>query len=202
MTLCWADTAAWAGYTRRHGGKHREYRRIECSLCGIALTRRCRDTGSGSDYGLKSEFVRHFSQVRLFPIAALCTLLVYGCSNASRKPTESTCIVPYAFRVPGGSIDVGSCAGVLPSHARSVAIRIGDRFSVRIATQGTGRHLYPLPTSSTPAVVQTGHLGARVSFLAKTRGKSTLAATNTSFCATSSAGLRTCPLLIVHVSRP
>jgi hypothetical protein len=72
----------------------------------------------------------------------------------------TTCAIAYTFYVDGRTLPSAGCAAnILPSPPRLTA-RLGERFSVQILHEASGRLDVPLPEPATPAVKLLDHSGS------------------------------------------
>lgn len=122
-----------------------------------------------------------------------------GCGrSAQTSPRATTCGTPYTFSAPGhGAVESGSCAGLISSA--SLTIRRGQRLSVEITHEQSGRLDFPIPTPTTGAVKILSRSGASVTYQTVSTGTARLVAHHTQFCAALDPRIGNCTALVVRV---
>jgi len=114
----------------------------------------------------------------------------------------TTCGTPYTFKVGGKAILSGSCAGTIGPKSPLLTVRLGRRFSVQILAERDGRLDFPVPAPTTTAVRLLGRRGSTASYLARSRGTTTLVSRHTRFCANTDPHIGTCTALKVRIVGP
>jgi hypothetical protein len=122
-----------------------------------------------------------------------------GCGSSTHtSPRVTTCGTPYTFSAPGhAAIASGSCAGLI--SPTSLTIRRGQRLSVEITHEPSGRLDFPIPTPTTGAIKILSRSGASVHYQALSTGTERLVAHHTQFCAAHDPRIGSCTALVVHI---
>ncbi len=124
-------------------------------------------------------------------------------SQSSGSPSTSggttSCGVPYEFMVNGTAINSGSCAGQLGTTAPGVTVKVGVRFSVRIAHDVSGPLTFPIPRPSNGSVALVAHAGPDATYAAVSPGDVELQAHHAPYCIATNPNPGTCSVLLVHV---
>jgi hypothetical protein len=120
--------------------------------------------------------------------------------TAPASPLPSSCAVPYTFTAAGKTIPSGSCAGLIGFRPPRLVVRRGQRFSVRIVHEQDGRLDFPVPRPANTARVRVlRRHGSRVTYRARSRGRTPLLSRHTRFCHGIDPRLGTCTALKVRV---
>ncbi|MGI8557226.1 MAG: hypothetical protein ACR2ND_02775 [Solirubrobacteraceae bacterium] len=121
---------------------------------------------------------------------------------AAPRTGATTCGTPYTFKVDGKAIPSGSCAATIGPKFPLLTVRVGRRFSVQILHEEDGRLDFPVPAPTTTTVRLLGRRGSTASYLARSRGTTTLVSRHTRFCANTDPHIGTCTALKVRVVGP
>lgn len=124
---------------------------------------------------------------------------IAGCGSSTRtSPRVTTCGTPYTFSAPGqAAVESGSCAGLISSA--SLTVRRGQRLSVEVTHEQSGRLDFPIPTPTTAAIKILSRSGASVTYEAVSMGTARLVARHTQFCAALDPRIGNCTALVVRV---
>ncbi len=135
-------------------------------------------------------------------VAAMLVVLLAGCGSSSpvTQAEITTCGVPYVFDVDGHMTDSGDCAGLVLAAAPVVTLHVGDRLTVTIEHESSGRPVLPVPQPNTAAVVLLKSTGSGAVYRALAPGTSTLEV-RTTFCVATDPRRGTCPALQVRIER-
>lgn len=78
---------------------------------------------------------------------------------------------------------LGGCAGILPSRlGKPLTVTVGTDFEVQVGHEMDGSLDFPVPDSTSGAVVRTGGDGSTVYYRATAAGTAYLVARGTPFC--------------------
>jgi len=138
-------------------------------------------------------------------IGVVCLMLLTAggvataAASTKRTPGASTCGTPYTFKVGSKTILSGGCSGTIGPQSPLLTVRVGRRFSVQILHEQNGRLDFPVPAPATTVVRLLGRRGSTASYVAKSRGMTTLVSRHTRFCASTDPHVGTCPALRVRV---
>jgi hypothetical protein len=105
------------------------------------------------------------------------------------------------FDVDGHMTDSGSCAGLVLATAPVVTLRVGDRLTVTIAHESSGRPVLPVPQPNTSAVALLKSTGSAAVYRALAPGTSTLEVRDTPSCVATDPRRGTCPALQIRIER-
>jgi hypothetical protein len=115
-------------------------------------------------------------------------------------PPVTACGVPYTFSLPHRiRVTSGSCAGLIGRAAPSVVIHRGDRFSVEIAHEHSGKLGFPVPMPTTSAVRIVSRRGTSVRYRAQSLGAVRLISHHTRFCTARDPRLGDCAALRIRI---
>jgi hypothetical protein len=114
-------------------------------------------------------------------------------------PPLSMCGEAYSLHAGTETISTASCAGVIPSRPARVSIPRGERFSIEIGHEMSGRLDYPIPDPIGATVSFAGRDGATAEYVARSLGSAQLVARHTPYC--DRPGIGSCTAFIIRVIR-
>ena len=112
----------------------------------------------------------------------------------------TTCGSSYLLQTTDKTLTIGSCAGILPSRtSRPLVLTRGAVFYVRVSHETSGELDFPIPDSTSRAVVRTGRRGYVIQYRAQSPGTTYLVARGTPFCDGIDPHRGTCRFLEIRV---
>jgi hypothetical protein len=126
---------------------------------------------------------------------------ISGCgSRAEQTASFTTCGIPYTFSAAGHAVvQSGSCAGLILRTAPLLAVDAGQRFSVEISHEQSGRLDLPIPKPATEAIRILAISGATITYQAVSTGTVLLLSHHTQLCIAADPRFATCAALKVVV---